>query len=298
MNTRKKLSILIPTLNRVESVLTAIESIGAKNHSKIEIIVVDNCSSKDIYSELETKLTDMKNIKLYQNKSNIGMVKNFNECIKYATGEWLSLMCSDDQYSEGAVLRILKLIQKVKYPTLIIQDPTLKDELQNFSKGSETAGRLRLPIASGNIWHSEITKNLGGFDERIKYSPDAEFWPRIAYNYPVLKIKQPTAVYNKTDSNYGYKTWRKEDFLEQAELLSRVNCNYCGDLTESQKNKMVHQGINQTLITILYNTVFSKNERHLFKKYLKIFLWKNKNCKYWLGLGKVLLHICKYYRKR
>ncbi len=298
MSTNKLLSILIPTFNRVESVIALVESITSKYLDKIEIVIVDNCSPDNIYSDLEKKLPDNKDIKLYRNKTNIGMVKNFNKCIEYASGEWLSLICSDDLYTKNAIDRIVTLIKTIKKPTLIIQDPTINREYEESPSGAETVKKLRLPIASGNVWHRDITNKLGSFDERIKYSPDAELWPRIAFNYPVLKIKEHTAIYNTTASNYGFQTWIKDDFLEQTELLARINLNYYGDMKESEKENMIDQGINQTIITILYNTIFSKEKWPIFIKYFKIFMIRNRNIKHWMGLIKKISYMFKFHRKK
>lgn len=298
MNTNKLLSILIPTFNRVESVIAVVESITSKHLDKIEIIIVDNCSDKPLYIELEKGLSIYKNVKLYRNKDNIGMVKNFNKCIEYASGEWLSLICSDDLYTKNAIDRIITLIQTIKYPTLIIQDPTIIGEYERSPSGAETVKKLRLPIASGNVWHRDITDKLGGFDERIKYSPDAEFWPRIAYNYPVLKMKEHTAIYINTNSNYGLQTWMQKDFLEQVELLTRINLNYYGGMKETEKKNVIDQGINQTIITILYNTIFSKEKWPIFVKYFKFFLTRNRNFKHWMGLIRIFLYLFKFHRKK
>lgn len=292
----KILSILIPTWNRVEAVIKAIKSVGQENQDFVEIIVVDNHSPKNIYDELQKELSIYKNVKLYRNESNIGMVKNWNKCIEYSTGEWLSLMCSDDEYVTGAITIILNLLRQYSEPFLLIQDPSIKNELEQHKAGYETAKSLKLPIASGNIWHRSITEKLGGFNTRIKYSPDAEFWVRIAYSYSVIKIKSPIAIYHETNSNYMWETWEKDDFLEQVELISTIINSHDPTLTKQQKKINIDVSVTQTILTILFKTIQEKERIKIFRKYFFLFIKKNLTPHKWFVFFKSLYVLAKTFK--
>lgn len=129
-------------------------------------------------------------------------------------------------------------------------------------------------IASGNFWHKTISDHIGGFDERFEYSPDAEYWNRIAYNYPVVKVKLNFAAYNCHTSNYMWTTWGKDDFLEQTSLLARTYLKYTCEKEEELTEEKITDGINssvwQTIITILSSLYADKNRKGLFNKYINI----------------------------
>ncbi len=89
-------SILIPTYNREKLILETINSAINQTYKNIEIIVVDNNSTDDSYKFIKDIARLHTNIKVYQNKENIGLVRNWRKCIEYATGEYAKILWSDD----------------------------------------------------------------------------------------------------------------------------------------------------------------------------------------------------------
>ena len=90
------------------------------------------------------------------------MVRNWNECIVRAEGQWLLLMCSDDLFVSGSIIDIIDFINNhVDEPSLIIQDPLAVKPFIKKAPGAKTVQSINLPIASGNMWHKSISSALG-----------------------------------------------------------------------------------------------------------------------------------------
>lgn len=261
------LSILIPTWNRVDSVIKAIESIGSPPKD-LEVIVVDDGSEFRFFSALKEKISNYSNVKLFRNEENIGMVRNWNKCIIHSSGEWMGLLCDDDTYTEGAFQRIYSLMKTLNTPSLIVRDPSIIKTVEMFSSGRETAHNLKLPLASGNFWHRKVVETIGCFDESLKYSPDAEFWPRIAFSFPVIKLRDSIAHYNQHNSNYMWTTWRKEDLLKQIELVSLKVLKY-GLIDDNRINIEVEKSVFNTILYIIQTTFLRKGKSDIFRKYVK-----------------------------
>lgn len=259
------LSVLIPTWNRCKSVLDAVKS-AVPVTDKIEILVVDDGSDLSISERLLEGLKSFSHVKLFRNMLNLGMVRNWNQCISHASGQWMGILCDDDRYEDGAIPRAISTMESCQEPSLILQDPAIRAEVLKCPAGKETVRRLRLPIVSGNFWHRQIVVKLGGFDERFIYSADAEYWYRIASRFPVVKVKAPFAVYRRHDSNYMWATWRKQDFLEKAEALVRTVASYRSD-NEEALEKEVDNGLWRTLLTIVETVFLSKGMSDIFLKY-------------------------------
>lgn len=267
----KLLSVFIPNYNQDASVVRAVESIGMHDNDDIEIIVVDDCSEIAKFNNLESGLMKFRNVRLYRNESNLGLVRNWNMCISKCSGEWMGMICCDDEYVNGAVHRIYNILKTVKKPSLLIQDSSINNEIEYVQGGNLTAKNLKLPIVSGNFWHKKIIEHLGGFDVRLKYSPDAEFWYRIAAQYPVIKIKHKTAIYHMHTGNYMWNTWRQADFIDQIELLIDLVTPYkYPDTSESQKKEITREGVRQTINTILKYTIGKNDKKDIFKQYFKM----------------------------
>jgi glycosyltransferase involved in cell wall biosynthesis len=271
-HTRPLLSVLIPTWNRSDLVLRAIESVGTVSPD-IEIVVVDNASDEPVFARLQHAIVGHTNVRLFRNERNLGMVKNWNACIVHASGEWIGLLCSDDRYRAQAIARVVPLLRSQTEPTLVIQDPLIEKEMERSPAGRATVHDLRLPIASGNFWHRKMVEQLGGFDERFEYSADAEFWYRLAYHFPVVKVRDAFAEYNQHGSNYMWDTWQKPDFLDQVRLLRKTVLSYDRKQnadTDRLIAKEVDQAVWDTLLTIIGQTFLKQGRSELFSRYLRL----------------------------
>jgi hypothetical protein len=198
---------------------------------------------------------------------------------------------------------------------LVIQSPSILGEKEYFKPGIETVNKLNLPFVSGNLWHREITDQIGSFNENLIYSPDAEFWYRIASNFPVIKIREPFAKYIAHENNYAYTTWGKDDFLDQISLICEINASY---FYENRKinpdfiRKCIESGKLKTIFTILETTCLDKKKKNIFNKYYQLGLKINRQnnnlfqykilitklvCRKIISHAKVYIKSCLNYRK-
>lgn len=92
-------SIVIPVYNREQYIGAAIESAVNQTYRNIEIIIVDNCSTDSTWDILNKWVNKDQRIRIFQNKTNIGPVLNWNECFKNAVGEYIKILWSDDWIS-------------------------------------------------------------------------------------------------------------------------------------------------------------------------------------------------------
>jgi glycosyltransferase involved in cell wall biosynthesis len=103
-------SIVVPTFNRAELLLTAIQSVLAQSIDDWELIIVDNQSS-DGTKEKIRQFSDSR-IKLLttQNYGSISKSRNFG--IKAALGEWIAFLDSDDWWEPNKLEICLNIINE------------------------------------------------------------------------------------------------------------------------------------------------------------------------------------------
>ena len=82
-----KVSVIIPTLNRINTLQRAIDSVIAQSFKYIEIIVVDNGSSDGSINMLKKNYPTVKLI--HEHKS--GVSASRNKGIMYAKNTWIAL---------------------------------------------------------------------------------------------------------------------------------------------------------------------------------------------------------------
>ena len=91
-------SVVIPSYNRLEYLIRAIESVFSQTYSKTEVIVVNDGSTEEGYLE-HKYIKDIKQINLEQNQKKIngfgpGNIRNFG--IQEASGDWIAFLDDDD----------------------------------------------------------------------------------------------------------------------------------------------------------------------------------------------------------
>lgn len=137
---RKLLSINIPTYNRPEELEKNLKILSAQ-YSRLEkryqdeicVFVSDNQSFYDFYSLMHKYKTIMP-LKYNQNTKNIGSSANFEQCYlqAFSESEYVWLIADDDYLVEGALVCILKYIEKytpdiiyVNYTSKRYSDPSI-----------------------------------------------------------------------------------------------------------------------------------------------------------------------------
>ena len=107
------LTIAIPTYNRCDLLRQTIESVLNQRIDGIEVIVSDNASTDSTKAMME-KFCQESDIRYFCNSENLGMDRNFLNCLQKARGEYIHLLSDDDILLPGAVEKIMSLIEQEK----------------------------------------------------------------------------------------------------------------------------------------------------------------------------------------
>lgn len=209
-------SVIIPMYNAESTIETCIDSVLKQTYKgKVEIIVVNDGStdnSQVIVEELIRKNNSNINIQLI-NKENGGVSKARNTGLRIATGDYLALLDSDDEWFENK---------------LEIQIPFLKDSNRNIdfiasnrnnekttfpykiihNKYAEiTLKKLLFKIVgqtSTAIFKNKILINTGYFDENQKYSEDANYWLRISLKNRMVLLSESLVITGAGKPSVGF----------------------------------------------------------------------------------------------
>lgn len=105
------ISIAMTTYNGESYIKEQIESILSQSYSNYEIIICDDCSSDNTIQILKKYEKNDSRIKLYQNKKNLGFVKNFEQAINLCKYEFIALSDQDDVWEVNHLEILLNNIQ-------------------------------------------------------------------------------------------------------------------------------------------------------------------------------------------
>jgi glycosyltransferase involved in cell wall biosynthesis len=94
-----KISVCIPAYNNESFIAEAIESVLAQSFGDFELLVIDDCSLDRTRQIVASFATRDSRIVLLENSRNLGMVHNWNRCLKVARGEFIKFLFGDDLLS-------------------------------------------------------------------------------------------------------------------------------------------------------------------------------------------------------
>lgn len=96
MNNNALVSIVIPVYNRENLITETLQSALSQTYSNFEVVVVDNKSTDNTWPLLQDAQKTDQRIKIFQNESNVGPVRNWDRCFNLAQGEYIKILWSDD----------------------------------------------------------------------------------------------------------------------------------------------------------------------------------------------------------
>ena len=89
------LSILIPTKDRINYAFNSVKHVLSINDERLEVIVQDNSSSKELERLLKENILDHRLVYNYSNE-NLSTIENFNRAVLNSSGDYLCAIGDDD----------------------------------------------------------------------------------------------------------------------------------------------------------------------------------------------------------
>ena len=196
-------SIIIPLYNKESCIGNTITSVLNQDYIYFEIVVVDD-GSTDNSAEVVRSFKDPR-IKLLQiDNGGVSHARNYGA--RYAVYDWLIFLDGDDVILPTALTSFIKLMRK--FPNEMVYSGNYTNNEQK-KYGKFNGKRLRIyenPILA--IWnkrfnlrpgsvvcHKYAFDKIGGYDERIRYYEDQEFYLRLALLYRVAATPEMVMEY-------------------------------------------------------------------------------------------------------
>lgn len=164
---------------------------------RMEILAVDNHSLDDSIGFMRAQLRDLPNVRIVEQRDNLGYGKGNNEAAKLARGTYILIINPDNVLPRDGVARMLEALESdpdagVVGPALVYPDGTTRPSARTFPSPVDLFRKRVFPMA----WHKEyeeerkrqcsapavdidwlvgaclllrrdLYEKLGGFDERF-----------------------------------------------------------------------------------------------------------------------------------
>ena len=275
-----KISVVIPTLNRINTLQRALDSVINQTYKPAEIIVVDNGSSDGtlkLLREQYPKITI-----LTENK--IGVSSARNKGIKKSINQWIALLDSDDAWHPRKLeIQTSMLDNALKEYNLIHTDEVWfrnNKHINQMKKHKKQGGyiferclSLCCISPSSVLFKKNILDKVGLFDESLPVCEDYDMWLKICSSEEVLFAQDKlTYKYGGHKDQLSKSYWGMDRF--RIKSIENIIKNF--DLTYKQKKQAKKELIKK--LKIIINGAFKRNNLSIVNEFsTKLEYWDKVN---------------------
>lgn len=104
-------SIVMPAYNCENFIGAAIDSVRAQTYSRWELLIVDDCATDSTAEIIKRYISEDSRIKYFKNKTNSGAAASRNRAVRYAKGQYLAFLDSDDLWREEKLEKQIRFMK-------------------------------------------------------------------------------------------------------------------------------------------------------------------------------------------
>ena len=210
-------SVIMGVYNNEYTVKNAIESILNQSYKNIELIITDDNSSDNSKSIIKNYL-NQKNIKLIENKENIGLTKSLNLMIEASKGKIIARQDADDISLEKRIEVQVGQINKLNLDFVSSRAKNIQTNKNipniSYNLPYKFLIKYKNPFIHGTlVIKKDVLLQLGNYDERFKYAQDYKLMiDAIDKNYKFKVLRKPLYLLN-TKNNISNQYKDEQEFF-------------------------------------------------------------------------------------
>ena len=248
-----EVSICIPVYNAEKYIKETIDAILNQSFKDFELIIIDNQSTDNTASII--KSINDERIRFFINDENLGMVGNWNECLKKVRGQFIQFVCADDILYKDCIKSKLDLIKKDDNIVMVVSNTDIIDSegrkilTRKFTLREKVYEGERIAIKSfrtknrfgepSNVFFRNVlndpNKAIKTFNNNLCYTPDWEFWIRLTKYGKVVYTGNSLAKFRVLPTSGTAYLLSKKDMMREDD---RIFINSIKDVYGRKINKI------------------------------------------------------------
>ena len=199
--TMPKVSVIIPTYNRLPLLEEAVDSVLAQGFEDMELIVVDDGSTDGTAEEMKKYGG---RVRLLQPSGNKGVSAARNKGILHARGKYIAFLDSDDLWVKGKLkIQVAFLDDNPHYPICYTDEIWIRkgkrvNPMLKHAKYSGWIFEKCLPLCtispSSAMMRKTLFSKVGLFDEALPVCEDYDLWLRVSSRFPIFFINRKLII--------------------------------------------------------------------------------------------------------
>ena len=200
-----KITVYIVNHNYGRYLEQAIESVLAQTMQDCEILIIDDGSTDDSRSIIESYQGRERIYAVFQQNKGLNVTNNI--ALRMAQGEYIMRLDADDYLDPNALTVLAGVLDREPNVGLVFPDYYQVDEAGNMLQlvrrhNFEEVDLLDQPAHGAcTMIRRELLRELGGYDESFRRQDGYELWIRFVRRYEVKNINLPLFYYRQHGSS-------------------------------------------------------------------------------------------------
>lgn len=221
-----KVTVYITNYNYGKYLKEAIESVLNQSYSNIELIIIDDGSTDNSKSIIDTYAHDYDIKVIYQKNKGLNISNNI--ALSLATGKYLMRLDADDYLKHNAIEKLVKTLDDNPKFGLVFPDYFIVDEFGNeinvIKRHNFKDVTLHDQPAHGacTLVRISFLRKVGGYYEAFRCQDGYDLWLKFISNFEICNVNEPLFYYRK----HGNNLTKDETFiLETRSLIQKKFIN-------------------------------------------------------------------------
>lgn len=302
-----KFTVIITSYNQMQYIKEAIDSVLKQTYKNIELIIADDCSKifdiKIIKKIIKDKNKKNFEYKILHGKKNVGTVKNINNALKEATGDYIMFFAADDKLDNNKVIaNFVKEFEDSTKNVITTQcglyDHLLKHKFSDYvnaKKALKLNKKSSIQIyekmcegcfygSGGTAYRKEIFQKYGLFNEKYQYVEDWSYWLYILRQGEKIYYADFNCLCHR-DGGISHSSYTKETIPPHVKQYYKDILNIYEEevlpYIEYFNTKEKYRILRQYNETILYYSSFVPELVHYLDSFDRVRLSNRKLKYYW-----------------
>ena len=219
-NNSNLVSVVMSAYNTEKTIAESIESILNQSYQNFEFLIIDDCSTDKTLEIIESYKKKNDKVKLFKNKTNLGLTKSLNILIEKSSGQYIARQDADDISLHHRVQEQMKLLKRDNLDfcttrAIIKDSKKLRPGVSSFLP-KKVALKFKNPFIHGTLLVKKTVINkIGNYDENFYYAQDYKlFFDLLEYNYNFKVISKPHYILNVKNNISENKRAQQNYFAE------------------------------------------------------------------------------------
>jgi len=228
MNKIPKISVIMSVYNAYEDLEDSIESILEQDFEDFEFLIMDDGSTDNSKKILEKYCNLDKRIRLFENRTNLGLTKSLNILLENSFGQFIARHDSDDLSLKNRFSTQIEFVEKKKFDicvsrAVIKKTSTLIPNL-SFFLPTKIVFKFKNPFIHGTLLAKKsVFDDIGGYDENFYYSQDYKFFlDCIKKKNKIKYIKKPLYLLNISNNISARNSVEQKRYAEMVKQEYKI----------------------------------------------------------------------------